>query len=328
MSDNTYSRTPFISYDGIDEHGVRAQVKVITGYGEVAQIEDSKNKKKSKTGEYGQKVHFEVSNTEWGVAGWSKNVDPVMKKVQEAEDNDEPIHFRVEIRRKNDVDRTASIDELSDTMEKARDNIHRSLAAVRLDSEEEWTISENAVTRLDEDPGEGGLNSAYNNSMEELQAARGGGSSSGQENAPQDWSRNLEAPPWVTWLDKAEGKLNLGSSAIAIPLSFYMYVTEYERENNLELQDKQRKMISRAMLSAANDIQVAIFDGELNKPDMSASSHVRARSTVFEVIRLLHPITADIVSSGNNLKTWKNDIVESGTDLLQWSVSEVKLFLK
>ena len=38
---NTYSAKPFVSHDGKDENGVRAEVKVVKGYGKVVNIEPS-----------------------------------------------------------------------------------------------------------------------------------------------------------------------------------------------------------------------------------------------------------------------------------------------
>lgn len=325
-TEGTYSRAPFTTYDGIDENGVRAEVSVVTGYGDIFEIEDSENKGKRDV--YGQKVVFKVSNTKWKSSGWATSNDPVMQKVNEAAERGEPIHFRIETRRKPEVDRTLPIDELRKTSDSARENINKALVAVKLDEDEDWTISDNAVTRIDEDPTPGGLNSAYNHSPEDLRAAQRGNAPAQQQSntASKNWANKLEAPPFVTIMDN-DGRLNLGSTAVGIPMTMLMFVTEWERKHELEFNDKQRKIIARAMFSAANDIQVTAFDGDMKKPDLSAGSHVRARSILFETIRLYHPITADIVANSDNLKAWRNDIVAKGNELFQWSIEETELFL-
>lgn len=325
---STFSRHPFISYDGPqpDENGelFRAEVKVVTGYGEIFDVEDSENKSRNPDN-YAQKVVFKVDNSKYKSSGWAQSSDEVMKKVEEARSNGEPIHFRIETRRKKDIDRKTPINDLSYNSDVARENIHKSLAAVRLDSDEEWTVSRNAVTRLDEDPSGDGLSSANDYTLEELQALKrkqGGGNTA---TADRDWSNNLEAPPYILWLDDEKSKINLGSGAIGVPLSMYMYVTEAARKDEIEFTEQERRFLARAMVSAANAIQVAIFDGARKTPDMAEGSHVRARSVVFEVIRVFHPLSKEIMANSDNLRAWRDKIVESGTELLKWSIEETKL---
>lgn len=314
---STYSRAPFISYDGKDDKGLRAEVKVVVGYGDIFDVEDSDNGKAAK-------VTFKVENSKWKSSGWAPLDSNIMKKVKEAQDAREPIHFRIETRRKDHVDRSLPMIEVSPPRDStaARDNTVKSLAAVRLDSEEDWVISPHAKTRLEEDPKSGGGSpSAYDTPLEELQPKP----SSSHSSAPS--YSGVEAPPFNTYNN--DGSLNLGSVAVSVPANLFAYVTEYERTHKLEFNDKQRIILSKLMLSAANEIQLGIYDGEkLTKPDLSLGSHTRARALLFESIRTYFPITSDLLDSKEKMMEWRGNLVEKSLWMWRWSISEVNKIIE
>lgn len=315
---NTYSAKPFISYDGLDEKGVRAEVKVVTGYGTPANIEPSSAGKSFK-------VSFAVENTKYLPSGWAPDGSNVLEKVREAQEAGEPIHFRIETRRQKHVDRSLPMDEVApkgDTAA-ARDNIHKSLAAVKREGDEHWTISPHAVTRLDEDPApSSGMYSAYDIPAEKLgkPASSGGG----------DYAQysGLEPAPYVTRLK--DGSINPGSIAASVPLNLLSFVAEWDREHDELHQagEKKRAIVAKAMLAASNELQLKIFDGQLETPDLGAGSHTRARALVFEVIRAYYPITAEVVGSKDSLVAWKDQIVEKALAMWKWSISEVEAVTK
>lgn len=309
---STYSRAPFISYDGKDENGLRAEVKVVVGYGDIFYVEDSDNGKAAK-------VTFKVENSKWKSSGWAPLDSNVIEKVKEAQSSGVPIHFRIETRRKDHVDRSMPMAEVSPPRDStaARDNTVKSLAAVRLESEENWVISPHAKTRLEEDPKSGGGSpSAYDTPLEELKPKP----SSPHASAPSH--SGVEAPPFTTYNN--DGSLNLGSVAVSVPSNLFSYVTEYERTHKIEFNDKQRIILSKLMLSASNEIQLGIYDGEkLTKPDLSLGSHTRARALLFESIRTYFPITLELVESKEEMMTWRKNLVEKSLWLWRWSISEV-----
>lgn len=162
---DTWSAKPFISHDGFDDDGVRAEVKVIVGVGRIKKIEESDNGRASQ-------VIFSVSNTGFPVKCWVPQDDPTSDAIAKAQKNNDPLGFRVEIRRKNTIDRGVPISELTKDMETARDSVFRSLAAVRPCDSDEWVCSDKMVTNFAEDPQEeSGLHSAKDYTPEQLKSA-------------------------------------------------------------------------------------------------------------------------------------------------------------
>lgn len=311
----TYSSHPFISHDGIDSQGVRAEVRVVMGYGKIHDVEESEKGKASN-------VTFKVENTKWKSSGYAPNDSNVMKKIQEAQDLNVPIHFRIETTRKKGVDRGLPISEISTF---GSGKTFKSLAAVRLEGEDEWTISPRALTRFDEDPIPDGPVSANSQPLEKLQASKGGDTK--RSNNRSNNGKFREAPPYATYND--DGSLNYGSMAVSVPLNLYSYVTEYVRNNPdaAGLTDKSKIVLSRLMLSMSNDIQMGIYEsdeGKLEKPDLSAGSHTRARALVFETIRTFYPITTETVASKESLKEWRDNVVDKSLAMYRWSVAEIK----
>lgn len=310
----TFSAFPFIAFDGVDDNGVRAEVKVVVGCGTVLKTEAS-GAGKSK------KVFFEVSNTKHNPAGWVPADSNVFKKIEEAEANGTPIEFRIETKRKDTVDRTLKMDEVAPKgdMNKARDNTFKSLAAVKFTDEDDWTISPHALTRIDEDPRASGGHSAYDMTPEEIAAGK---ASKVSASAPKPYG--FEPQPWFT--RNANGDVNPGSVAVGVPITLYSFIAEWESAHNLTLSEKQRVILTKALLSTANKLQVAIYEGkeeELEQADLSLGSHTRARALIFDMIKIFYPLTDDVVSSSDNIKEWVGNIHDKALGMWKWSLSEI-----
>ena len=315
----TYSRAPFITYDAIDANGVRAEVRVVTGIGNIIDVEKSSKGK-------AVNVIFRVENTEYKLNGWTPNDDPVYEVVEKAREANEPIHFRIETRRKENVDRTLTISEIAPprNSDEARKNTFKSLAAVKLLDDEEWTLSPKIKTRLEEDPVSSSSESPYDMSLEEFTGGKPANAAK-RATTPSYNHNNFEAPPYA--LKNNDGSLNYGSLAIAVPITLYGYILDYERNNpeNVEnITEKQRILLTRTLLRANNELQLSVYDGKLEKPALTAGSHTRARAILFEVIRTFYPITMDILSSKESLLEWKNNLVSKGLGVWKWSISEVE----
>jgi len=316
---DTYSRKPFITHDKIDENGVRAEVKVITGFGVPEKINPS-DKGKS------QNVSFRVENTKYLPAGWAPIDDPVMAIVKAASESGEAIHFRIEQRRKDNVDRTKTIDELAPkgNMAAARDNTFRSLAAVKRADDENWTTSPYMKTRFEEDPVDASHVDPY---AMDLESFTGGKVTSPSAARPAANNNGFEPAPYIT--RNNDGTINVGSIAVSVPLNLYSFVLDYERSNPElgELSDTARTTLAKVLLHASNEIQLGIYEGKMEKPDMSAGSHTRARALVFEVIRTFYPLTKDVMKDKDSLVEWKELIVKKSLAMWKWSISEVEKIL-
>lgn len=309
---DTYSGRPFISHDGPDDNGFRAEIKVVTGFGHVDSIEKSAAGKSAK-------VSFAVENTKFKSSGWAPVEDKVMKLVETAQASGEPIHFRIETRRQDKIPRETPISELTD-LANARDSIHKSLAAVKLADDDEWTISPFAKTNMAEDP-TFGSKSANDYSLEELRKMKGGSPDAGA--APS--YRGIEPPPYVT--KNSKGDLNPGSMAVAVPLNIYTFLTEYLKDNDLQIDDKTKFSVVKTILEACNEAQLGIYNGELDSPDLSLGSHTRARALVFESVRIFFPLTVEIMEDKAALKRWKTDTVDKVLKMWNWSMKEVSALL-
>lgn len=326
---NTYSSAPFISHDGPDESGLRAEVRVVLGYGNVIDIEDSSNGNS-------KNIIFKVSNTKFKLNGWiPTDEENLIKMAEKAMEDREPIHFRIETKRQKKVDRALPMSVIAPPKdsEAARENTFKSLAAFKFEDDEAWTISTKALTRLDEDPQTGEANSAYGHSLEDLQAAkqnnskdaRGGNASSG---AKSGGFHSVESTPWFS--RNHDNSINIGSTAVAIPMSVYVFVNNYAKENNLELNQKQIVLIVKAIIGSANRIQVQAYedkDNRIEEPDLSLGSHTRARSLIFDVIKLFIPLTEEVVSSKETLVKWREEVETKALAMWSWSVDVVAPYI-
>lgn len=312
----TYSSAPFIALDAVSPTD-RAEVKVVIGYGDIFDIEAS-DKGKS------HNVTFKVANSKFKSNGWAPDGGNVMAKVNEAKAAGVPIHFRIEVRRKDHVDRTLPIAEIS-TLALAKDNVVKSLAAVRLEEDAEWTVSPFAKTRLDEDPRSGGGAGGSANDFSPEELGIGAPKAAAAPKPSYNVKNNsFEAAPYATY--NFDGSLNYGSAAVAVPSSLFSFVVEYERSNEAigTLAEKQRVLLAKVLLSAANELQVAVYDGRLEAPDLSLGSHTRARALMFETIRTFLPLTAEIVAEKENIKAWRDEVVAKSLAMWKWSISEIE----
>lgn len=304
----TYSTKPFIRLDGEDENGVRAEVRVIKGFGKVTDIKPS-----SKGG--ASNVVFSVDNTKYDITGFTPVESNLIPIVNEAKETGAPIHFRIEVRRTRGVDRSLSMEEI--TANGAKDNLFRSLSAVRQEGDENWTISQQIVTKIEDDPkpGGSGLYSAY-----DMPNTASSPSSSGRNVSR---SEAYEPAPYVSLL--RDGRINPGSVAASVPLNFLSFLLEWDRNNpDAQIGENKHAMVAKLMLSAANELQLSIWDGEMKTPDLSSGSHTRARALVFEVTRSYLPFTEDVLSSKESMLEWRKAVVEKSLAMWRWSISEAE----
>jgi hypothetical protein len=313
--EGTFSSAPFISHDGLDEAGIRAEVKVVLGYGEIVSVTDS-------TGGKTKKIEFQVRNTTYNPSGWSRD-KKIQDKIEKARETGELIHFRLETRRKEGQDRATPIADIGG-LATAKDSIVKSLAAVKLDDDENWTISADAVTRFDEDPSRGGLHSANDMTPEQL----------GKSAKPQTpWTgpaSGREPAPYVGRL--SDGNVNPGTVAILAPLGFFNYLLEYERDEGVQIDKDRRKEIAHTLLMIANKLQADIYSKKLgaeltNGNDLTAGSHTRARALIFETIRSFAPITDELLESDELYKAWQKKIYVTAYAMWDWAIDEVDGYL-
>lgn len=308
MSEDLYT-TAFVSHDFVEGDSVpRAEVFVVMGRGRVDELIPSDSGKSQQIVIDTGKI---FKNKPLKSKGWAPVDSSILKKAQEALDNDTLVDFRIETVRNKNVDRSIPIETLKTGMENARENVIHSVARIKLVNEEEWT---NGIMRTNpkEDVRKTGR-SALDLSDDEISAEK---SSSTSNNS---YSSMFEPPAWVT--RNKNGEVHPGATAVSVPLTFYSFISKWERDKNITV--KQKFAVTEALVKASNELQMGIysnFEEPLTKPDLSLGSHTRARALVFDVIETFYPVTEDISS---NLDEWVNNIVEKGLKMWKWGIKQV-----
>lgn len=317
-----WSAAPFISYDGVDNQGVRAEVKVVKGCGLISSIEESDKGKAIK-------VSFNSGHPKFRSSGWISISEPIADICKEAEANGEHLEYRIETRRKEGVDRQLSITDLSKTADVAKDNVHKALVAVRRVEQEnaEWILSPKALTRMDEDPTRG-LLSANDYSIEELDklaTKKGNMSVNSAQNYP---SYNSEGSPWVT-VDN-DGNVKPGSAAVAVPLTIFSFLSKYFKDNSMTVDRMTHINTVKVVLDICNQAQMKILSehgNPIEKPNLAESSHTRARALVFENMEHLSPLTEEILNDKKALEEWHDSTLTTVVKMWDWSIKEVEKLL-
>lgn len=328
----------FVSHDGIDSNGVRAEVYVQDGRGTVKEIKENKNGTAD--------VHFQVENLKYPVHGWIGQDNPVYDVVKKSLESKEDVQFRIEVQRKPSVERNIPIGELRTDMNKARENTISILAAIN------GIFSDEAVTNPSEDPAStyGRIKAngsekkmpavgASNvlNVLQEVAASQSvtsdiisaiaaqailngaevkdvltaiSGPDRKDDSQPElKKSFSVEAPSWKSY--NSDGRQNLGSSSIQAGVGAEQFV----RGNivkNLSLKNyddadlnKLVDFFGKAVLAISDKIQAAAY-GKGFRADRSVASHARVRGIVYDTINEYYPIPVnkDLKLSEDDLKTW------------------------
>lgn len=119
----TYKPFNFVSFDGADEHGVRAEVHVQVNKGTVKEVVENVEKGVAN-------VKFVMPNLKFPIQGWIGIDTDAYREVLRAKETNEEVSFRMESQRKANVDRTTPIDELRKDTTLARENTKNLLVSV------------------------------------------------------------------------------------------------------------------------------------------------------------------------------------------------------
>lgn len=302
MSDY-WSRKPFITHDGVDENGNRAEVQIRVGFGAIADVVAANN------GD-AKRIDFETGSPKgYKNSGWVNDADAI-EKLQKLQEQGTPLHYRIETVRKKGIDRTLPFEEISGSMDKARDNLFKRLVAFGED-QDNLTFLSTAVTNPAEDPGQEGEYSAFGKDLAPSPAQSAGASQRG----------GFESAPHM--LRNPDGSINPGSYGVSAPISMFTFVREYERGDDLfaPADNDERWAVAKTLLLAANRLQMGIYNNTLQKPDLVAGSHTRARALVFDAVRSGHPLTVAIGTDKDARKDWVQSVVQEGLEIWKTSVS-------
>lgn len=316
MAEEGFYTTAFTSQDFVEGDAIeRAEVFVVEGQGLVNDVVESSS---GKSLQVVIDAHKEFKGKPMYSKGWAPIDSAVIKKAQEAQEKGIAVDFRIETVRNKGVDRSTPIAELKKGMENARNNVMHSVARIKLADEDSWT---DGIMRTNpkEDTKRTGR-SALDLSDDEISSNSGNSSNS---SANVSTYTGLEPQPWAT--RNSAGDVNPGSLAVSVPLTLYSFVAAWNKNNdsNVEISEKQRMVLTKALLSVSNKLQVSIYEGKLESPDLSLGSHTRARALVFNVVEVFFPITEEVASSNENVKEWMNEIHDKALAMWKWSIGEI-----
>ena len=206
---NEYINSPFTTHDGTDAQGVRAEVRVSTGFALVSDLSNPKRRDSPMV-----KFGFSTEDSQYPTQGWvNKETDEEIYTIlKNAYDNQEAVGFRIEVQRKKNVDRSIPIADISKEMKVAFENTFRYVVAVRTDESEDWVVGSHMVTLFAEDP-TNGATKATASDLEKPVPQK-----SGNEGIPQGSS------PYCV-LDK-DGEVNPNSFALSAAVKMYLYIRE------------------------------------------------------------------------------------------------------
>lgn len=273
----------FTSYDGPDDEGVRAEVHVQRGIGEVKDINPHENGKVAQ-------IQIRTEGLKFAQKAWINMDTPQFKAVQEAYDNRGTIEYRIESQRKlkNDstkeaIARTLPIGELRATTEIARDNTKTLLVGVN------GELTEEAVTHPKEDPSQAGRRPAADPDIAKAATAASNAQSAPatQGNASRGGGSNLtEEPPFKEF--NSDGTVNLGSYAVQAAVGAELFVRKALTARNAAVSEDDVVHYASISLAIADKIQAYVT--KKGRADRMATSHTRVRAFVYDVIEHFLPI--------------------------------------
>lgn len=336
MSDQKFwTSAPFVSYDGPDNDGHRAEVRVVKGFAPVVAI-DTKGS--------ASKISFsrEPDDPEsMKVSGWipSEGEEKVLELARKSMDNQSPVYFRVEtVRRdknkktKESISRQTPIFVLTGESEegstktqqaemtKVGNNCFKGIGAIGK-SEDELIIPKTAKTNPleDRDPRKDHGTSANDYTLEQLRRMNGG-DIQGSSAAVFEKRFSYNNSPYKTYNN--DGSLNIGAVSVGVPFFIYSFLADKKKEAALESDDSRLMEAASVLLKAANGLQVKMYRGKLDEPDLSDCSHNRARGLIFEAINHNYPLTDEVLESSESIHEWVKGVYLHAGRMWQWTIKE------
>lgn len=248
----------FITFDGVDASGVRAEVHVQTGTGTVKAMEENgKN----------VLIKMSVEGLRHPVQGWTSKTEAIYPMLVEAHEQKREIAYRIEAQRKNSVDRTIPIADLRPNAEEGAKNTRQIFVGV------DGNLSSEAITNPAEDPGPGGRVSALKQGP--AQQSQGG-------NAPV--AGGFTAEQALTGLANARrGGLpeSVCDAAAALALAAGATVEQVVQAGQ---STEQRREVRRAFAAEGKPFHQFNSDGRVNLGSYAVQAAVGAESLAADLI--------------------------------------------
>lgn len=299
-----YGTTPFIAYDAPDEDGVRAEVKIIMGYGVVDPDVAHGDKTLEQLGDDAYKVYLFKGNKylEQAYVNSSKLID----MLKESQESLTPLHYRIEYQRKAKIDRSIPFNELipPDDMKAARENGSRRLVGLKFADDEEWTYDKKmALTNPAEDKKVGGRYSAFDMEI----------------TPPKKQSNSFKPSPFTTVVN---GEVNPASVGAGVATTMFFFLYEQSIKHEVLVDEDTLKELANRLLKVCDKLQQTL--GGIKTVDFSDASHTRARAVVISVVQHLLPISAKALKDDKSIQEWLKSIYKNAYGMYKWSLEVAK----
>ena len=265
----------FVSHDGPDANGVRAEVWVEKGVGKIVNITVPKG--------VNARLEIKTEGFDHPQFGWTRTDDPLYPKIVEAYESKADIQYRIESQRKRDIDRSLPIGPLREDMALAKKNTNKIFAALN----GEKTIE--AVTSLSEDPAPNGrIPAAEAPAAAPAAAPAPEAQAPAQNNGSSAPRRNLqveEEPPWAEY--NSDGSVNFGSYSMQAAVGAELFVRKQLMANGEQPSADRVLNVAISLLEISDKLQ-AYFTGKVKA--RKKGSHTRVRSIVYDTVENFFPI--------------------------------------
>jgi hypothetical protein len=269
------NESKFVSHDGPDAQGVRAEVYVQKGTGMILSIKPGATNVTAQVA-----VKNENPKVKFPLMGWVPVNDPIYPLIQEAFDAQTPIEYRFESQRKNSEPRDTPITELRETMDKAREHTTPIFAGIN------GQLSSEAVTNPAEDPAPGGRIRAVDTPTPAPAAAPAPAAQPAQQYQNQNPQGNgyvAEEPPFKEF--NSDGSINYGSYAIQAAVGAESLVRRLLADRDASAETVAHYAI--VLLAIADKVQSYATN---KKPSRMSGSHTRVRGIVYDTVENFFPI--------------------------------------
>lgn len=265
----------FVSHDGPDANGVRAEVYVQKGTGMIVSIKPGTTNVTAQVA-----VKNENPKVKFPIMGWVPVSDPIYPLIQEAFDAQTPIEYRLESQRKNSEPRDTPIGPLRETMDLAREHTTPIFAGIN------GQLSSEAVTNPAEDPAPGGRIRAVDTPAPAPAVQQPAQNQNQNQYSQGNSNGNVtEEPPFKE--TNSDGSPNYGSYAIQAAVGAESLVRRMLADRNASSDTVAHYAI--VLLAIADKVQSYVTN---KKPSRMAGSHTRVRGIVYDTVENFYPIPA------------------------------------
>lgn len=269
----------------VDGETIRPETKTSIAIGKVSQIKT--------VGDNNLRVIVKPAGAKYDFSGFVNENTPVAKLLQQAKEKDVPVCVRFDKKRKKGINPKTPIDELIVDASTARDNIVNVIAGVYNFNNEDWILTNDAISNPDDDPDyvSSELSKATYNITGFFQPEK-----THYSNTPIDnnWKANHL-------------------------ISMYNYGSEHNFDNNIELDTNALKLLASYMLKACDQLQMRA--NNLDTPNYSDYSHTKARSMLFSWMKV-NPLSKDIMSTKSGFNNWITSFLEENLAIWEWAKKE------